>query len=393
MNIAFVIGYLGQQFGGPPNMVLHLGQALAKFGNSVAWWATATDDEGRKLASPGNSAFLYRPSFPRSWYRSYSLLKNLRFHQGDYDLYHLNQVWDYPVYAGARVARQAQRPYIITPHGIFMEPWRYAGPKKAFYLKFLAIPFLKKASCIHAVTAQEIFGFCKAGITTPYTVVPNGVNSDEYRELPSKDSSRTIWPQIRRGPMVLYLGRLSKEKGLDKLITSWKRVNRLFPSAQLMIAGPDFGNYRQKLELMIKIEGLQSSISMPGMIGGKAKLAALGLADIYIQPSLTEAFSTSVLEALACAIPCVVTNRCNFSELADAGAGEIVEPISESLSDGIIKLLFLDEHLRREMGNKGRELVKRNYSWDIAARKMLTVYRCMLEKKPIPLYPEPALIP
>jgi len=55
--------------------------------------------------------------------------------------------------------------------------------------------------------------------------------------------------------------------------------------------------------------------------------------------------------------------------------------------------LSLTDRERQDMGERGRQLVAENYTWDLAARKMLTVYRCILDKKPVPLYPEPAPLP
>ena len=50
------------------------------------------------------------------------------------DVLHLHQVWDYPLYAAARAAEKTNRPYLVTPHGIFGARWRYSSLKKSLYL-------------------------------------------------------------------------------------------------------------------------------------------------------------------------------------------------------------------------------------------------------------------
>ena len=183
-NVAYVLGYLAKRYGGPPNMAIHIGQTIAKYGITSTWWATATDEEKEELAYLGKSAYLFNPSFPRNWHRSGALPRKLAINNNNIDLYHLNQIWDYPVYAGARLPEKVISPYIVTPHGIFSQPWRYGGLKKRLYLRLVAMPLLNHAACVHAVAEEELQGFAEVGIKVPYTVVPNGVDPIEYSDLP-----------------------------------------------------------------------------------------------------------------------------------------------------------------------------------------------------------------
>ena len=118
-------------------------------------------------------------------------------------------------------------------------------------------------------------------------------------------------------------------------------------------------------------------------------MALISRADIYILPSYSEGFSISLLENLAAAKPALITPGCNFPEVAEAGAGICVNPVKEEIETGLGELLDLSPDQRRKMGERGRELVANNYSWDIAARKMIMVYRAILNGDTIPLYPEP----
>ncbi len=390
MNVAHVLGYLAPRYGGPPNVALHLGREMAGMGVTSTWWATATGEERAALAGLGDRAFLFPDAFPKSWHRSPALSAMLAKKGPDFDLFHLHQVWDYPVYAGARIARSVQKPYVISPHGIFLHRWRYRGIKKRLYLRFLAGPILNRAACLHAVSRQEMDGFVKAGLTAPPALVPSGVDAAAFNALPSRQEAQGAWPDLGRGPVALFLGRLSAEKGLLELVAAWNLVLKRFPQARLVLAGPDAAGHRKQLEAAAGRFGVRNSVLMPGFIGGAKKAAAWSLATVYIQASTSEAFSISVLEALASAKPCVITENCNFPEVALAGAGEIVDARADALAQGLIKVLSLTDWERQDMGERGRWLVAENYTWDLAARKMLTVYRCILENKPIPLHPEPA---
>jgi glycosyltransferase involved in cell wall biosynthesis len=356
----------------------------------VSLWATATEEERQELAYLGEQARLFPRAFPNFWYYSPSLYQALRREINKVHLLHLHQIWDYPIYTAARLAQRYGKPYVVSPHGIFNARWRYSTLKKRLYLQFIARPFLDKAACIHALTSAELQAFKEVGIQAPYTVVPNGVNPGEFSNLPSPKKANERWPALRDHRVVLFLGRLSPEKGLDQLVLAWRRVIREHPEAVLMIAGPNYRNYRASIERLVEREGLCNYILIPGMLQGEEKLMALSRADIFVLPSYSEGLSLAMLEALACGKPCVITTGCNIPDVATFGAGEVVEPRADALSVALLKLLSLPPQVLGEMGDRGRLLVLERYTWDIIARKMLTIYRCIMDNKPIPLHPEPS---
>lgn len=390
MRMAHILGYLAPRYGGPPQAALRLGRTLHKLNVEVSWWATATREEQDAFANMGAQVRLFPATFPRSWYRSPGLHEALRKEIQGLDLLHLHQVWDYPLYAAAQLAQQHGKPYVVTPHGIFSQTWRYATPKKRAYLRLIARPFLNRAACMHAIVPAELRGFAEAGIRAPYTVVPNGIDPVEFAHLPAPGEADARWPGLRQRLVALFLGRLSAEKGLDQLIPAWRRVVRQQREACLLIAGPDQQGYRANVEALIEREGLHDHVLMTGMLQGREKLMALSRADLFVQPSYSEGFSLSILEALACGKPCAITTGCNFPELGAIGAGEVVEPQADTLSAALSKLLALAPQERQEMGERGRSLVMEQYTWDVVARRMLTVYRCIAEHKPIPVDPEPS---
>lgn len=390
MHIAHVLGYFAPRYGGPPQVALRLGRALQKFGCEVTWWATATPDEQLLFADMAGQVRLFPAAFPGSWYRAPGLKEALRKEIAQIDLLHLHQVWDYPLYAAAGLAQRHRKPYVVTPHGIFGQAWRYGSPKKRLYLRLVARPFLNKAACVHTMAPAELAGFKAAGIRAPSTLIPNGIDLAEFADLPAPGQADEIWPVLRHRRVALFLGRLSPEKGLDQLIPAWRQVIRHDPQALLLLAGPDHQGYRASVEASVEREALRDHVLMPGMLQGREKLLALSRADLYVQPSYSEGFSLSVLEALACAKPCVITTGCNFPAVGASGAGEVVAPQADALSAALLGMLALSPQARQEMGLRGQSLVAQKYTWDSVARQMLVVYRCLLENRPVPPYPEPA---
>ena len=221
-------------------------------------------------------------------------------------------------------------------------------------------------------------------------MIPNGIDPQDYLHLPDPAEAEEARPGLHDRLVVLFLGRLSPEKGLDQLVGAWSIVVAKCPQAILVLAGPDHRNYRGLVQNLVDTKGLGSSVIMPGMLRGREKLAMLSRADVLVQPSYSEVLGLAVLEALACAKPCVITTGCNFEQVAAIGAGRVVEPAADALAAALIEVLSLSLQDRQMMGMRGRALVLQNYTWDIVARKMLTVYSCIVSGQEIPLYPEPA---
>ena len=86
-----------------------------------------------------------------------------------------------------------------------------------------------------------------------------------------------------------------------------------------------------------------------------------------------------MLEAMASGVPVVISDQCNFPEVAEHGAGFVVPLDDASVCEAIGKLLS-DPRLGARMGGNGRRLVKERYTWQAAATSMAACYRTLLGK-------------
>jgi glycosyltransferase involved in cell wall biosynthesis len=269
---------------------------------------------------------------------------------------------------------------------------KYKGWKKQAYFKILGNSMLKYAACMHAVSDGEADGFRTLGYSGPIAVIPNGIVQEEFRQLPPPSLAEDIWPELRNRKVVLFLSRLSPEKGLDQLLPAWAKIarNNTGDDLLLVIAGPDDRGYRKVLDEMVLSYNLQQHIFFTGMVSGDKKLALISRANIYILPSYSEGFSNSLLENLAAGIPALITPGCHFPEAVRSGAAISVEPHRDAISDGLSTLIDMPERDLLEMGRKGRELVLGSYTWEVAACRLVSVYRAILNNNEIPLHPDPA---
>jgi len=190
---------------------------------------------------------------------------------------------------------------------------------------------------------------------------------------------------------LLFMSRLSPEKGLDILIPVWADLVKSAPykDTMLVIAGPDDRGYRKVVEGMIETYDVGSQICMTGMVRGREKLALLRRADVFVLPSYSENFGIVVAEALACRTPVITTTGTPWEQLQEVDAGRWVLPREAELAQALRELLNMSQSERVAMGQRGQNLIQENYTWDRVVPKFLTVYNCILNGKSIPLHPEP----
>ncbi len=393
MNIAFVLSYLSDRFGGPVTVSKCLGGVLAEKGHNVSYWATT----GRDAHAVSNSlpgSHIYETCWPRGWCRSPGLAKGLSDGFPRVDIVHINEFWPYPIYISSKIAHRHDVPYILSPSGS-LEPWalrstRLKWFKKMAYLRVIGRSIMSRSACLHACSAQEAEHFRQVGYDGPITIIPNGVDLSNFAGIDGRDAE-IHWPNLKDRPVVLFMSRLSPEKGLDLLIRVWAELGR-FPACKdaiLVIAGPDYRGYQKHVEAMLKSHALGSRVLMVGMVRGCQKSALLHRANVFVLPSYSENFGIVVAEALACGTPVVTTTATPWQQLEEIDAGRWVPPRESELAQALTDLLSMPPSKRAAMGGRGRGLIENNYTWDRLADKFVHVYDCILSGKTVPLHPEP----
>jgi glycosyltransferase involved in cell wall biosynthesis len=298
----------------------------------------------------------------------------------EYDVVHIHSVFSFPVLVASKVSLYHKRPYLVTPHGM-LEPWAlaYKAQKKAVYVRLIERRNLQRAAALHAGTLAEARQFRRIGLSTRTLVIPNGVSRDDLANLPDRDVFVSQYPELRRQTLILALGRIDPQKGLDLLIPAFARVveETRRSDITLVLAGPDLIGYRPIVEGLIREYGLQRRVVFTGMLSGDVRRAALAAADVFVLPSHSEGFSMALLEAMAAGRPVIVSDACNFPEVAESGAGLVTERSERAVASGLMSVLK-NAGLRQEMGIRGRALVRRYYTWDAIAARMIAGYEDLL---------------
>jgi glycosyltransferase involved in cell wall biosynthesis len=151
-------------------------------------------------------------------------------------------------------------------------------------------------------------------------------------------------------------------------------VARKRDDVHLVIAGPDNEGYGQRVRLWLDEENVSDRVTFTGMLLGKDKMSALRDAYLYILPSYTENFGISVVEAMACGLPVIISDQVNiYREVGESGAGKITSCDAGEVAVAILELVENPESART-MGQKGLALVKECFQWQEVAKTMIAVY-------------------
>jgi glycosyltransferase involved in cell wall biosynthesis len=172
-------------------------------------------------------------------------------------------------------------------------------------------------------------------------------------------------------PLILNVGRLVPQKGQQYAILAMREVVAKFPTAQLVIAGE--GWLQPDLERLIKEEGLQTHVTLLGE--RKDVNLLLGVADLFMFPSLYEGSANALMEAMAAGKPCVVSDIPALRKITCDGAKALLARL-QSPADFAAKLLRLaeDRAMAANLGRDARAWVHARYDLQASVEALQTLY-------------------
>jgi glycosyltransferase involved in cell wall biosynthesis len=389
VRILVVVPYLDPVYGGPSKVVLERSNYLA---NANVLVDIITTNAGENFESlPLLNDWEYQDKlrirhFP-CWHKndliiSNALIKWVIQHVKDYDIVQSHTVFCPLVSFVCLICQFYSIPYSSSPHGM-LEPWAlaYKGWKKNIYLQLLEKQILSKSSLILALTSTEVEQVKNVTSNNLINslVSPNCINLQEFDQLPTPDIFYYKYPFIRDKKIILFLGRIDPKKGLDLLATAFSVVHQQFPQTHLVIAGPDNIGFLPTAKSYFEKLGCLSAVTFTGILTGESKLSALAAADLFVLPSYSEGFSSSVLEGMAAGLPCIITTACNFPEASNAKVVHVVETYAAPITTALIYCLEHPEETKT-MGMKARNFIADNYNWEEITITTIEKYQDILNQ-------------
>ena len=258
------------------------------------------------------------------------LLSNRR----NYDVVIVNGIWQYSSWGVWRALHNTPTPYFVFTHGM-LDPWfKRTYPlkhlKKWLYWPWAEYRVLREATAVLFTCEEERrlarksfwLYHCDEYVASYGTAAPIG-NRELQRELLYER-----FPVLRDKRCLLFLGRMHVKKAPDLVLKALAVVLNNHPDLRsdihVIMAGPSESAYGNKIVQLTSKMGLQERVTWTGMLSGDLKWGAFFASDAFILPSHQENFGISVVEALACGLPVLISNQVNiWREIRQHQAGYI----------------------------------------------------------------------
>lgn len=252
--------------------------------------------------------------------------------------------------------------------------WHVRVPPSDNLLDRLLVLFSSRIIAVSHIVKRRFVWLKKDIVETIY----NGVDTRKFSPDMAQDDLRKKFNIDSEDIVIGAIGRLSPEKGLENLISAVRDVANVYPRIKVLIVGDGNEKYRLSLQERVKDLELSSHIILAGFYEDVPKI--LRCLDIFTLPSLFEGFNRSLIEAMACGLPVVVTAVGGNVEIVQDGVNGLLVPPSNpgALAFAFTELLK-DKEKARKMGLEGRRLVGENFSIDINVRKIEKLYLQILE--------------
>lgn len=255
-----------------------------------------------------------------------------------FDAVVVHGIWMYFSYSVWKAAARRRIPYYLFIHGA-LDPWfqqyyPHKNIKKKLYWRFFESKVMRDAAAVLFTTEEEkqlahnaflpyqcnpvVVGY---GITSP----PGTQGGSVDRKAALQEFS-ALHPQLKGRKFCLYLSRIHEKKGIDLLLESYTRLKNEYEDTALVMAGPGDPATVEKFQTLGRQLGLADRILWTGPLYESAKWAAMRAADMYILPSHQENFGISVVEALACHTPVLISNKVNIWREVEGESAGLVEP-------------------------------------------------------------------
>lgn len=291
-------------------------------------------------------------------------------------------------------------PLVVTVHSLEpLRPWKREqlgrGYDMSSWVEKTALEMADAVIAVSTSTKEDVMRLFPRIDEKKISIIYNGIDINQYKEV--EDHAVLSKYGIRADkPYVLFVGRMTRQKGLKYLLKAAKKVDE---DAQIVLCAGEADTPEMKAELEGMVEELKKTRSnvvwIPTMISREEAIALYSQATVFCCPSIYEPFGIINLEAMACSTPVVASAVGGIKEVVvDGETGYLIEPelsdkfpydpvdgdaFGDRLADGINKLIR-DPALAKKMGQAGRLRVEKHFSWQSIALQTKELYAKLIEQ-------------
>lgn len=284
----------------------------------------------------------------------------------DFDVIHAHDWLSFP--AGIASKEATGKPLVVHVHATEFDRTGNGNVNQRVYE-------IEKAGMEKADQVVTVSEFTKKIVMEHYgipegkiTVVHNGIQLSDY---PGRNEEDFGLHKLKEAgyKIVLFLGRLTLQKGPDYFVKAAKRILEYAPKTMFVVVGS--GDMEGKTMQMASELGISGNMLFVGFLRDEQRSRIYHTADAYIMPSVSEPFGITALESLLHGTPVVMSKTCGASEVVlHAMKTDFWD--TDEMADQVLSIL---EHpsLKKEMGKNGEKEAE-HQTWDKAATKLQKLY-------------------
>ena len=242
---------------------------------------------------------------------------------------------------------------------ILIRPWHLLVFKKADYITAISADLKNRAE--------------KNKVKATMEIIPNGVNIKQFsedRKTEDLTALKNKLGKLENDKFIITTSRLVLKNAVDDVI---KALEYLPANIKFLILG--VGPDENSLKLLVKNLKLENRVLFLGRIDQKDLLRYLKISDIFVRPSLSEGLGISFLEAMAAGLPIIATPVGGIVDfLHDGQTGLLCEVRNPKSIAEKTKIYLENKELTEAIKINAREMVEKNYNWDLIAEKMGNIF-------------------
>lgn len=280
---------------------------------------------------------------------------------------------------GLRWARRSGVPIVSTNHTLYTEYAHYIPVVPKVLTRAVLVRRMRSyySRCdVVVVPSMPVEKVLRGyGIRTRMEIIKSGVSVQC-----SNDDSRKLRSEFGIGDdafLLLYVGRVAREKNLGLLLRAFKVVRKEHPKARLMIVGS--GPYEEECKAIARSTRISDSVIFSGMLSHSNVDRAYHAADAFVFPSITETQGLVVCEALTAGLPCIAVRAAGTPEVVDDGVDGLLTGNSVEEFAGATCRVISDRGLREQLSRGALRNAER-FSVEAMVEQFESFYASVIER-------------
>lgn len=289
----------------------------------------------------------------------------------DFDIIHTHDWLSFV--AGIEAQKESKKPFVAHVHATEFDRTAGHGANTLVYeIEKMGLEHSSRVLAVSNLTKQKIvkhYGVEQQKISVVY----NGINTEEWQGYATLAKMEAL--KRSGGKIVLFLGRITIQKGPEYFVRAAKKVLEYEPNTTFIVSGS--GDMQEQIMREVAYLGIGDKVLFSGFLRGEELKSMYKVADLYIMPSVSEPFGITPLESIASGVPVIISRQSGVSEIL-THALKVDFWDTDELANKIVGVLR-HRVLKDTMDENGRKEVE-SISWDKVAHRCIDTYKKVFNK-------------